>query len=80
MQALVKPVRFQKGDFCPICRYLCSHNGHPFQKIRKSAKYLAKTEKITFFCFASSEARVGAPQEPICSSGARSVLLRSFGS
>ena len=36
-----------------------------------------KVEKITFFCFGSSGARVGAPQEQTRSSGAGSVLLRS---
>ena len=39
-----------------------------------------KVKKKTFFCFGSSGAKVGAPQEPTCSSGAGSVLLRSFGS
>ena len=39
-----------------------------------------KVKKITFFCFGSSGARVGAPEEPICSSGAGLLLLRSFGS
>ena len=39
-----------------------------------------KVKKITFFCFGSSGARVVAPQGPTCSSGAGSVLLRSFGS
>ena len=39
-----------------------------------------KVIRITFFCFGSSGARVGAPQEPTCSSGAGLVLLRSIGS
>ena len=39
-----------------------------------------KVKKITFFSFGSSGARVGAPREPTCYSGAGSVLLRSFGS
>ena len=39
-----------------------------------------KVKKITYFCFGSSGARVGAPQETTCSSAAGSVLLGSFGS
>ena len=58
------------GDFAATMGTLC----------RRYAKYWAKSAKDSFFCFGSSNARVGAPQEPTCSSGAGSVLLRSFGS
>ena len=39
-----------------------------------------KVKKKPFFCLASSRAKVGAPQEPSCSLGAGSVLLRSSAS
>ena len=41
------------GNFAATMGTLCT----------KYAKYRAKSEKISFFCFGSSGARVGAPQE-----------------
>ena len=65
----------KKATFIQVVGTLAATMGTLF---RKYAKYSAKSEKTSFFCFGSSRARVGAPQEPTCSSGAGSVLLRSF--